>query len=123
MIAAELANIHHGGDRKAIKSSIELLIPPAISNGKAASLLNISEATVKRAKGVLRNGSPELIEAVKATAFLRVSDENGRGQTRDKIGSFAGVSGRTVEVLLHHRTQRPNHRKPGTSSGNVERTP
>jgi hypothetical protein len=27
------------------------------------------------------------------------SDESIRGQTRDKIGSFAGVSGRTVEKI------------------------
>lgn len=62
MVAAKLANMNHGGDRKSgeIKGSIDLLIPQA----DAATLLNVSVPTIKRAKSVMEHGTAELIESV-----------------------------------------------------------
>lgn len=59
-MAAKLAKIQHGGDRKSdeIKVSIDTSIQ------KAAKQLQVGRATVARAKAVLANGSQELIEAV-----------------------------------------------------------
>ena len=60
LVAAKLAKIQHGGDRKSdeIKVSIDTSIQ------KAAEQLQVGRATVARAKTVLANGSQELIEAV-----------------------------------------------------------
>ena len=57
MVAAKIATLGHGGDRS--KASIE-----ALSQGSAGQLLNVSEASVERAKAVQRRGSPELVSAV-----------------------------------------------------------
>lgn len=65
MVAAELANMKHGGDRtpQDTKSSIELL-----SDDKAASMLNVGKASVKRARAVRKKAAPELANAVKEGA-------------------------------------------------------
>lgn len=65
MVAARLANVNHGGDRS--KASID-----ALTDGRAAKLLNISEPTVERARVVLERGTPEQVQAVEA------HPENGR---------------------------------------------
>ena len=58
MIAAKIANMGHGGDRKRdeTKGSIE----PLKSNSEAAELMNVSKETVKRAKKVINNAVPVL---------------------------------------------------------------
>lgn len=60
MVAAKLAKLQHGGDRK----SDEIKVSIDTSMEKAAEQLQVGRATVARAKTVLANGSPELIEAV-----------------------------------------------------------
>jgi hypothetical protein len=47
MVAVKLANVGHGGDRS--KASVD-----ALTDKKAARLLNIGEASVERAKTVQR---------------------------------------------------------------------
>ena len=44
MIAAELANMRQGGDRKTINGSIDLLIPASLSHAKDAAMLNMGPA-------------------------------------------------------------------------------
>src|SRR5262249_43175594 len=72
MVAGRIANMKRGGDRRSenFKGSIDPLKPQdcdsIISKEKAASLLNVSEPTVRRAKRVLREGSEELVKAVEA---------------------------------------------------------
>jgi hypothetical protein len=58
IIAAELANGRHGGDRS--KGSIDTL-----TEERAAKLLNVGEASVQRAKKVL-SGAPALAAAVRS---------------------------------------------------------
>ncbi len=67
MVAAKLAKLRHGGDRKSeeIKGSIDPLIS---SIEKAADQLQVGRATVVRAKTVLSEGSPDLVKAVEQGA-------------------------------------------------------
>ncbi len=62
MVARKLANMRHGGDRKSeeIKRSIDLLIPE-ISITQAATMLNVSPSTVKRAMAVGKAAEAGLI--------------------------------------------------------------
>jgi hypothetical protein len=65
MVAAKLANINNGGDRRSDGfQSANLQTEPPVSQTKAADLLSVSTRTVADAKTVQEKGSPELIEAV-----------------------------------------------------------
>lgn len=61
MVAARLATLEHGGNRKTedFKTSIE-----GLKTEKAAELLNVGRASVERAKTVQRDAAPELARAV-----------------------------------------------------------
>ena len=61
MIAARLANIERGGDRKSVdfKSPIG-----GLKQAAAAEMLNVSPKSVERAKTVQKHGIPELQKAV-----------------------------------------------------------
>lgn len=61
MIAAKIANMHRGGDRKSDQTAN---LPNDISNQHAAELLNVSERTVRTAKIVQERASRPIIEAV-----------------------------------------------------------
>ena len=61
MVAARIANLKRG--EKKADSSIAL---SSVSQADAAALLNVSPASVKRAKTVIESGTPELIAAVDA---------------------------------------------------------
>lgn len=66
MIAANLANIPHGGDRKSdqsVNSPIE-----QVSQKKAAELMQVGVKSVGDAKAVLESGDKKLIEDVKSNA-------------------------------------------------------
>lgn len=60
MVAANLANIGHGGNRK--NQAADLPLEPSQSD--AASSLNVSERSVRIAKKIEREGVPELTDAV-----------------------------------------------------------
>ena len=64
LIAANVARMPRGGDRRSedFKGSKE----PLKTNDEAASLLNVSTSSVKRAATVLENGTPAVQKAVKA---------------------------------------------------------
>lgn len=58
MVAARLANMRQG--RQETNGSIDLFVPQS----EAAELLNVSVPSVKRAKEVIEQGTPELVEKV-----------------------------------------------------------
>ncbi len=58
MIAATIANMGHGGDRK--RDEINGSIEPLKSNAEAAAMMNVGVNTVKRAKKVINNAVPVL---------------------------------------------------------------
>lgn len=59
MVAAKVANIGHGGQRANLPLE-------ATTNEDAASMLNVSERSVKTARKVQANAAPELAEAVES---------------------------------------------------------
>jgi N6-adenosine-specific RNA methylase IME4 len=62
MVAARLANLRHGGDRRSDQAA-NLPVGP-ISQLQAATALNASERSVRDAVKVMREGAPEVIQAV-----------------------------------------------------------
>ncbi len=61
MVAAKLAKIERGGDRKTDKIKVSI---DTLKRDEAAKLLNVSIASVARAKQVVERGSKELVQAV-----------------------------------------------------------
>lgn len=66
MIAAKLANMQHGGNRKNQPANLPLDNLPPITQAEAAAKLNVSERSVGDAKAVLDSGDKENIEAVES---------------------------------------------------------
>lgn len=64
MVAAEIANVTHGGDRKSDQSADLHLDPIKVED--AAEMLNVSPRSVKSAKKVKASGDEKLIAEVKA---------------------------------------------------------
>jgi N6-adenosine-specific RNA methylase IME4 len=62
MVAARLANLRHGGDRR-LDQAANLPVGP-VSQLQAATALNASERSVRDAVKVLREGAAEIIQAV-----------------------------------------------------------
>ena len=62
MIAAKLANVEHGGDRRSDQSAI--LRVDHVSQLEAAAKLNVSRRTVQMAKVVLEGADPAVVAAV-----------------------------------------------------------
>ena len=67
-VAAKLANLNHGGDRKSDQGANLPLEPeaPAVTVAAAAEMLNVSERSVKSARKVQDKGAPELVAALDA---------------------------------------------------------
>jgi N6-adenosine-specific RNA methylase IME4 len=64
MVAANIANMAHGGDRKSENQTANLRVD--ISQEQAATMLNVSDRSVSSAKRVLTAGAAELIDAVQS---------------------------------------------------------
>lgn len=75
-VAAKLANLQHGGDRKPSDQAANLPLDPAarpaITQAQAAEMLNVSERLVRAARTVQENATPELCQSV-AQGHLAVS--------------------------------------------------
>lgn len=70
MVAARIANMPHGGDRKSDQSpNLDL----DRSADHAAKMLNVSRAGVFQAKHVLQEAAPEVVQAVDAGHSLRIA--------------------------------------------------
>lgn len=78
-VAAKLANMKRGGDRKSDQAANLPDDPAPVSQAQAADMLNVSERSVRTAKTVLEQGAPELVAAVEkgevsVSAAAAVSD-------------------------------------------------
>jgi hypothetical protein len=62
MVAAKIANLEHGGDRKSNQAANLPL--DAVTQPEAAALLNVGERSVRSAKQVLDECAPQLVSAV-----------------------------------------------------------
>ncbi|MBK8909165.1 MAG: hypothetical protein IPM60_15150 [Rhodospirillales bacterium] len=64
-VAAKIANMAHGGaDRFSQGANLHLGEPPAVTVTQAAEMLSVSERSVKAARKVQQDGTPELAQAV-----------------------------------------------------------
>lgn len=61
MVAAKLAKLPRGGDRRSDQSAN---LHPGPTAAEAGAMLNVSERTVKTARQVQEHGTPELVQAV-----------------------------------------------------------
>lgn len=64
LVAARIANIPQGGDRKSDDYQTANLQFDSVIRAEAADLLNVSERSVNAAKKVLDGGAPALVAAV-----------------------------------------------------------
>jgi hypothetical protein len=64
MVAAKLAKLPHGGDRRSDQAANLPLETP--TQTEAANILNVSERSVRSARDVHAHGAPELVSAVEA---------------------------------------------------------
>ena len=92
MVAQKLATLKRGGDRS--KASID-----ALKQDDAAKLLNVSPASLDRAKTVQRKGSPELIAAVEQ-GEIRVSRAATIAKTVPKERQLAEAKKPTTSATL-----------------------
>jgi hypothetical protein len=72
VIAARMANVNHGGDRKSKNQSANL----RLDINRAAKAMNVSARTVDAAKTVLRDGGPGMIAAVARIELRRVLENS-----------------------------------------------
>jgi hypothetical protein len=85
-VAAELATLELG-DVKSQRRGGDTS-PPSLSNTEAAALVGVNRDTVKNAKTVLRNGTPEEVQAVKEgkMAVGTVAKLQHGGDRKSEIG-------------------------------------
>jgi ParB-like chromosome segregation protein Spo0J len=85
IVAARLATLQHGGDRSSGKSAA------CPTQAEAAELLNVGERTLRAAKSVIDNGTPEMVAAVergdiaasRAAELSKLSDEQQKEAIED----------------------------------------
>lgn len=61
MVAARIATLRHGGDRRSTKAPIG-----GLKQSDAASQLNVGERNVQRAREVIEKATPEVVQAVES---------------------------------------------------------
>jgi hypothetical protein len=110
IIAAELANGTHGGDRS--KTSIEVLTVEG-----AAKLLNVGKASVERAKSVL-TGNPKLGEAVRK-GDIKVSAAKKFAESNDQDELLKTHKGDLVKAV---KALNENNDAPATTLWNTMRS-
>lgn len=109
MVAAKMANLKSGVRTDRQGGSID---PPTVSNNQAADFLNISTATVKRSKAVLKNGIPELQDMqmsgeVSAKAACEVAKLPEEEQRKAVLGGVAGVKAAAKKPPLEQPIDTP----------------
>jgi hypothetical protein len=71
MVAARIANLERGGDRKTDQTAnlrFDPVVAP-IQTAKAAEMLNVSTRTVEAARAVVAHATPALIAKVERGAY------------------------------------------------------
>lgn len=116
MIAAKLANIQHGGDRKS-----EGATEGETSQKKAAQVLNSSERAVRKARKVIDQADPELVAAVEAghvavSAAEKLVDRPVREQRKVAREAAKGTPASKVVRELNRKDR--EKKMKGISKGN-----
>lgn len=118
-IAAKLANLQHGGDRKSdgdqaanlpLENEPPPTPPPAVTQAKAAALLNVSQRSVRAAKAVQDKGTPELQRAVEqGTVAVSAAEKLAALPAEDQIKVVAApepAKAARAEISRHNRDER-----------------
>lgn len=107
MVAAKLATLGHGGDRR----SDQAANLPVVTQPAAAGMLNVGERSVRNARAVLDKGAPELVRAVEqgkvaVSAAAKIADRPKSEQARivQKIETDGVKPAHVVAEI--HRTDR-----------------
>jgi DNA-binding CsgD family transcriptional regulator len=105
VVAAKLATLSHGGDRR----SDQAANLPVVTQAEAAELLNLSERTVRTAREVLDHGAPELVRAVERgqVSVSAASAQDALGGAVRRMYA-AGNSAQTIAAAIRlpvHRVQ------------------
>lgn len=66
MVGARIATLKAGGDRRSGDFKVSMDTLKVATTAEAAEMMNVGEATIKRARGVIANGEPGLVEMVEA---------------------------------------------------------
>lgn len=106
MIAAELANHRHGGDRR----SDQAATLPLVSQGEAARLMNVSARSVRDAAKVKNDGGSELVIAVKkgdvsVAAAAKVAKQAREVQRKVLTGDKREVRRKIAEIKAKRKPQ------------------
>jgi N6-adenosine-specific RNA methylase IME4 len=117
MLAAKLANLGHGGDRRSTDQAANL--PLEISQSKAAAILQVSERSVRSAKVVQAKGGKALARAVEK-GKLSVSEAANAATSLDQEGqhrvaelAIAGDA-KAARTLVKQGTRQAQMAKLGT---------
>ncbi len=112
MVAAVIANMEHGGDRREQAANLPLdptPHQPAVTQAEAAELLNVSERTVRAARKVQNEGAPELVAAVQAgDVSVSAAADVATLPVEEQVEIVAAGSAAVVNAakeIRHHRTQ------------------
>lgn len=124
MIAGKIANMPHGGQAYSppkSDGSIDPSVPKGKSNSEAAALMNVSTATVKRAKRVIANAIPSLQDMVETSeipvsAAALVAALPAEQQRKIVSGGISGVK----EAAKKLRTPKPSQTQQGGSLKNLD---
>jgi predicted transcriptional regulator len=102
MVAARLANMVHGGDRRSDQSAnLRFENEVSISQSDAAELLNVSRRSVQNAKEVIAEGISELVAAV-----------DGGKIRLGKAAKIAKLPKENQVAAMTSKKERPQHRNP-----------
>jgi hypothetical protein len=99
LVAARLANIPHGGDRR----SDQAANCPLVSQAEAGAMLNVSDRSVRRASEVLDSGRDDLVEQIErgelavSRAECEVRSEAAEGRAPSEIGAADHTKSRPSE--------------------------
>lgn len=109
-VAAEIANLGHGGDRSDQGANLplapDLAAPPPVSVAKAAEMLNVSPRSVKNAIAVRDHGVPELGAAVKSGEIaVSAAAEIAKAPAEEQAAIVGLPADQRVEVLTAKRAE------------------
>jgi len=118
-VAATLANMTHGGNRKPDQAAILPL--DLVSQAEAAEMVNVSERTVRDTKIVLEQGAPELLQAVETgEAFVSTAAHIATLPKAEQVEIVARGKKEILEVAKQIRAEKTKERRAQRKAKNDE---
>jgi len=121
VVAAKIENFSHGGERKADQdANLHLDNQPDIPRRVAAEMLNVSTRTVADAKKVIKEATPELVEAVeqgKVAVSLAAKLTNAAPETQRAIVEKVNEGVKPIEAARQVKAESIEARRIEEPSG------